>query len=221
MQGGGQFVVTHPFCDDAVGQRGRQYRNILDNGLSATDDIADGGVGQVIGDVAFQCSLGLVLGGLEDLGVKARHPAFGFVDGAAVGEIGGQFLGIDATDLYGIQTGQDVVLLEAGVKLYPAVGSPGVCTSGGIKINGGFHPQVFKTDFADLATRDDGGDRNTARGSIIGSGVDTLKASGPVLERLGRDIEGAVDVARRDLRGAQQGDGQAGDIHAVAAFNPF
>jgi hypothetical protein len=196
-----QLVVAAAGHDELVGQAGRQHWVFLDDGLTAADDVAHRGIGQMVLDVGFQLLLRLGLGILQDAGVKARGPAFAVVDGAASDEALRQLLGIDATDGDRIQAFLVLILLVAGVHLDPAVGIAISGAARGQKIDRRFHPNVFQAYLADLAAADDGCDRDAAGGGKAGGG-DVGKAAGPVLEFVGRHLERGIkgkNVGLQDL----------------------
>ena len=88
---------------------------------------------------------------------------------------------------------------------------------GGLVVDGGFDPDVLDADFADLLTTGHRGGGNTAGGGKVGRCIDVSKATCPVAEVDFGDVNGAMHIAGGDLGGAQQGDGEAGDVKAVAA----
>ena len=121
--------------------------------------IAGGRIGEVVGDVVFQCGLRLGLCCLETGWAKATDPAFDFVDGAAGHKIVGQLFGINATDGNRIQTLQELVLLVAGIHRDPGIGSFVDRPTRREVIDRRFDPDMFHLDAADLAY---GADRDAA-----------------------------------------------------------
>jgi hypothetical protein len=153
--------------------------------------------------IGFQLLLRLGLGILQDGGIKARGPAFGFVSGAAINEALRQRLGIDAADGDRIQAFLVLILLVAGVHLDPAVGIEVFGAARRQKIDRGFHPDVFQAYLVDLAAADGGCDRDAAGGGKVGGGGgDVGKAPGPVFEVGGRHLQRGIkgkNVGLQDL----------------------
>ncbi len=81
-------------------------------------------------------------------------------------------------------------------------------------------PLIFmlQAHLGDRAAAGDAHQRDAGGGGEIPGRVEVLEATGPVAERGLGHVDGAVDVAGGDARGTQQGDGQAGDVHGVAAL---
>ena len=86
------------------------------------DDVADSGVAEVLLDVLFQALLYLALCLGEDGWIKAGRPAFVRVDLAAVDELPGKLLRVDAGDGYGIEALLVFILFVAGVEREPVIG---------------------------------------------------------------------------------------------------
>jgi hypothetical protein len=146
LQAGRQFVVAGTGSDDAVGQRGRQHRECLDDGLGAADHVADRGVLHLGFDIGLQFLLRLGLGILEQLRVEAGRPAFRFVNGAAGDEGLRELLGIDAADRHGIQAGLVLVLFIAGIQAGPAVGGLVFGAARRVKVNRRFDPDMLEAE---------------------------------------------------------------------------
>ena len=121
LQLAGQCAVAAAGDNNSVGQAAGEYGVLFNDGFSTADDIAYSGVGEVVGDVVVESGLGLGLSVLQNNGIKAGDPAFGFVDGAAVGEVGGQLFGVEAADLDGIKTLEIIILFITGVHCYPGI----------------------------------------------------------------------------------------------------
>ena len=158
---------------------------------------------QVVGDFAeLPCSglvcLGALLGGV-DQGVGVQRHGSGQVHALLEG-----------------------VLLEAAVHGHPAVGNalaghvPGPAP--GLVLDEGFDPGVLNAHGANLAARDEGHTGHAALPQHLLGGVDGLGAADPVHHLFGRDFDAAVDVARRDAAGSEQGNEQAGGVNRVAGF---
>ena len=126
-------------------------------------------------------------------------------------------MGIDTADANYIQTLQILILLVAGIHLHPAVGSAIDCPTGGVIVDGGFHPDMLKLHIADDAAGCSRAGRDAAGGGEVCGGVDITEVSRPVAEAGLRHFDGAMNVSGRDAGGPQQGNGQAGGIHGVAA----
>lgn len=203
--------------DRGIRQRAHQDAVVLrDDGFCA-EDVTYGGGGFLGVDVILH--LGLVGGecGLYGGAVDVLYPAT-WVDGGTGLGLGDEGLGIQrdlAFDVHALGVG---VLLVAGIHRYPGVGLVVHGTAAGDVVHECFDPDVFEFDGFDLAagSQSDVGDAALAHELLGGFGFGD--AAYPVHGTVGRDLDGAVDVAGGDVGCAQQADEEAGGVEAVTLF---
>ena len=149
--------------------------------------------------------------------VNVLNPACGVYGGTGLGP-GDKGLGIQralAFDVHALGIG---VLLVAGIHGHPGVGLFVDGAATGDVVHECFDPDVFEFDECDLSagSQADAGDAALPHELLDGFGFDD--AVYPVHGFVGRDLDGAVDVAGGDVCGAQKADEEAGGVEAVAAF---
>src|SRR4030067_495643 len=124
----------------------------------------------------------------------------------------------EACDLNHVETLQEFILLVARVETHPAVSSLVDGAAGGEEVDSRFHPHVFHLHFGDAAAADDAGNGRAAGTGVVHCGIDAVEAAGPVAKLIFGNFDGAVHIARRDTGGAQQCNGETGNVHAAAAL---
>lgn len=190
-------------------------------GFACAEHISDGALAAVLAlDVGLQLVLVGAQTGFDGVGVEVAHPAFGFVDLRALLGGGDEGLGIEGHCRLQVHAGGVFKAFEAGVKRYPGIAlARGVDgAAAGVVLDEGFDPDVFKAEgVVDACAGEDGVGHAALAEDLLG-GIGGGSAAHPVLHALGGDVDGAVDVARRNAGGAQQGDEQAGGVKGVAAL---
>ena len=197
-----------------IRQRAHQDAVVLRNDGLAAEDVTYGGIGFLGVDVILhlclvsgECSL---YGGTVDV----LYPACGVDGGTGLG-LGDEGLGIQrdlAFDVHALGIG---VLLVAGIQRHPGVGLFVDGAATGDVVHECFDPDVFEFDEFDLSAgcHADVGDAALAHELLGGFGFGD--AAYPVHGTVGRDLDGAVDVAGGDVCCAQEADEEAGGIEAV------
>ena len=113
--------------------------------------------------------------------------------------------------------GGDIVeLLEGNLEWHPLVGDAIDRPARGDEVDPSFDPDMLETNRDNAATGDDAGGGNTALLHEFHRHLRRRDVAEPVLDLVDRQLDDALGVAGGHAGGAQQGQGETGDVEGVA-----